>query len=416
MQIGGRLKVRSIVFSALVATGFAFATSAVAFAGNAIESPPTSDATRILGAAVRGENYDVDPVVPSDGFLQIFTVNSKVGRFTVGGRELLNRRIRELGALAALEKMSQSDLFSQSLVKSATSPVKFGFDLLRNPFGTVDQTVSGVTSAFGQIGSGLSNPNADPDGLAASAIGVSSAKRQLAAQLEVDPYSDFKPLTDKLTEVATTMALGGLGPKAAFSLIGGGAGIALSYSSTADSVRDLVRDKTPAQLVELNAQRLRAMGADEKATQAFLGNEFFTIVDHTRIVEALQSLGKVKNRALYVERAAGAHSRDLAFFLVRRAELIADYQRSSGGMIAQFVAAQGFPLNKLADGRVIMIAPIDLLSWSPTPVQALAAITSGLSPTGKSVPVELRITGSATTKARESLKGINWTLTEVRSN
>jgi hypothetical protein len=106
----------------------------------------------------------------------------------------------------------------------------------------------------------------------------------------------------------------------------------------------------------------------------------------------------------------------LAFFLVRRAELIADYQRTSGGMIVQFVSAKGFPLNKLADGRVIMIAPIDLLSWSATPVQALAAITSGLSASGKSVPVELRITGSATPKAQESLKGLNWTVTEARSN
>jgi hypothetical protein len=414
MRANRHLRRGLVVFSAFAAAGLAIIGQAAA--GDGMENPPTSEAARILGSAVRGENYEVSPVVPSDGFLQIFTVNSKVGRFTVGGREFLNRRIKELNALAALNKMSQSDLFSQSLVKSATSPVKFGFDLLRDPFGTVDQTVTGVTSAFGQIGAGISNPNADPDGLAASAIGVSSAKRQLAAQLDVDPYTDFKPLSDKLTDVATTMALGGIGPKAAFSLIGGGAGMALSYSSTADGVRDLVRDKTPAQLVELNAKRLRAMGADEKTTQAFLGNEFFTIVDQTRIVEALQNLGKVTGRAAYVERAAGAHSRDLAFFLVRRAELIADYQRASGGTIVQFVSAKGFPLNKLADGRVIMIAPIDLLSWSATPVQALAAITSGLSASGKSVPVELRITGSATPKARESLKGLNWTVTEARSN
>ena len=50
---------------------------------------------------------------------------------------------------------------------------------------------------------------------------MSSAKRQLAAELGIDPYTDFKPLADKLDETATTMALGGLAPKAVFTAIGG---------------------------------------------------------------------------------------------------------------------------------------------------------------------------------------------------
>jgi hypothetical protein len=62
-----------------------------------------------------------------------------------------------------------------------------------------------------------------------------------------------------------------------------------------------------------------------------------------------------------------------------------------------------------------MIAPIDLLSWSPTPVQALAAVMSGLRASGKSVLVELRITGTATPKAREALRALNWTVTEAKS-
>jgi hypothetical protein len=287
---------------------------------------------------------------------------------------------------------------------------------LKNPFGTVEQTVSGVSDAFGKIGSGLSNPGADPDGLAASAIGVSSAKRQLAAELDVDPYTDFKPLADKLNDVATTIALGGLGPKAAFSLIGGGVGMAISYSSTAEDVRNLVRDKTPSQLFEHNAQLLRAMGVSDRTAAAFLDNDFYTLTDQTRIVTALHALGKVANRSVFIERAAGVHARDLAFFLVRRSEMIADYQRASGGQIVGFVSAGGFPVNIRADGRALMIAPIDLLAWSATPLQALAAISSALRSEGRGEAVELHISGTVTPRAQSALQSMGWTVTRARQS
>jgi hypothetical protein len=377
----------------------------------AVEAPPSSDAATVLGANARGSNYEILNPVVSDGLLQIFSVKSRNGRFSVAGRELLQRRLGELAALAALEQMSQSELFTKSLAKSAASPLRLGRDLLRNPFGTIEQTVSGATQAFDQVKAGVSNPGSDRDGIAASSLGVSSAKRQLAAELGVDPYTDFKPLSDKLDEVATTIALGGLAPKAAFSAIGGGAGAALSYSSSAEGVRALIRDKTPAQLVELNRQRLRAMGVSDRTVQTFLENDFYTPADQTRLADALTRLGQVKNRAVFVDRAAGAHSRDLAFFLVRRAEMIAGYQRSSGGMITQFVSANGFPVNILADGRALIIAPIDELSWSETPLKAMAAISNGLSG-AKPRPVELRVSGKATPAAKAGLQGLGWTVIE----
>lgn len=403
-----------LIMSALAAL-LSVVVSSGAEAGDAVETPPTANANVILGALANGGNYQVAPLVRSDGFLEIFTVQSTVGTFTVSGCQLLNRRINELNAIAALDKLNKTDLFTQALVKSAASPVKFGIDLLRNPFGTFDQTVSGVTNAFGKIGAGVANPGGDPDSLAASAIGVSTAKRQLAAKLDVDPYTDFKPLSEKLNDIATTMALGGLGPKAAFSLIGGGVGVALSYSSTADGVRDLVRDKTPAELIEINMQRLRAMGVDDRTAHGFLASDFYTITDQTRLIEALRQLGNVSNRSVFVERAADVNARDLAFFLVRRAEMIADYQKANGGAITQFVSANGFPVNILANGHAVIIAPIDLLAWSPTPLKALAAVSSGLRADGKDQNVELRISGSATPAARLALKRMGWSVWEEKS-
>ena len=58
--------------------------------------------------------------------------------------------------------------------------------------------------------------------------------------------------------------------------------------------------------------------------------------------------------------------------------MIANYQRANGGMVVEFASANGFPVNLLADGRALILAPIDLLSWSETPLQALAAISTGV--------------------------------------
>lgn len=378
----------------------------------ALEAPPVSDAASILGERVRGANYEIAGPVRSDGILQIFTVDSKYGRFVVSGRELLDRRIHELYAIAALEQLNETELFAKSLAKSATSPVKLGIDLLRNPFGTIEQTVSGVGEAFAKVKSGVSNVGSDPDSLVASAVGISTAKRQFAAELGVDPYTDFRPLADKLDEVASASALGGLAPKIAFSAIGGAAGTALSYSSSAEGVRALLRDKTPAQLMEINRDRLRKMGVSEATIQNFLENDFYTLSDRTRLVDALAGMSQVRNRAVYVDRAAAAYRRDLAYFLVRRAELIADYQRVAKGMVVEFVSVQGFPLNFLADGRALFLAPIDELAWSETPIQAVSALTEGLRSTVKTRKLELRITGRVTPAAREALTGMGWTVVE----
>ena len=67
------------------------------------ETPPTASAGEILGDEVGGPNYYVDDVVRSDGFLQVFTLVTDYGRFTVQGRALLDRRLDELRAIAAIE-------------------------------------------------------------------------------------------------------------------------------------------------------------------------------------------------------------------------------------------------------------------------------------------------------------------------
>ena len=98
--------------------------------GAQIESPPVASASAILGGQVRGSNYQIDNAVRSDGFLQIFELNTTYGRYQVQGRELLNVRLRELAAVAALERMNKSQVYLNAAAKAAKKPVDLAVGLV----------------------------------------------------------------------------------------------------------------------------------------------------------------------------------------------------------------------------------------------------------------------------------------------
>jgi hypothetical protein len=376
------------------------------------EQPPTVSAKAVLGVQVRGPNYYVDDAVQSDGYVEVFTLVTKYGRFTIKGRALLVRRLDELRAIVAIERMSKSKAFAKALAASAIAPARLAVETVKNPVKTVKQTVSGVGAFFDRLGSGLRNAGSDDsDGLIESALGASAAKRQIAHDLGVDPYTDFKPLASRLDQLAAATAAGGLLPQAAFTAIGGPAGTALSSTSSVEGVRALVVDKTPGQLRDLNRARLTEMGVGKALARRFLNSAFYTPTDKVALVAALHGLKGVENRSLYIDRAAQAKRRDAALFLVKRAELIAQYQRSTGG-IARFISLGGMPLNQLEDGRILAVMPFDQLVLTEEVDQTFATVTEDMRKLQRRPAGELRITGHATKMARRRLKELGWTVAE----
>ena len=95
-----------------------------------LEKPKTVGAQVFLGPTVIGPNYKVKPQARSDGMMRLFTVETPYGEFQFDGVEFAEMRLRELDAVAALEKMSQSDRFMSALGRAAFAPVKFGADLI----------------------------------------------------------------------------------------------------------------------------------------------------------------------------------------------------------------------------------------------------------------------------------------------
>jgi hypothetical protein len=396
---------RFFAFVVFAGVGAASASYAAPF-----EDPPVEDAASLLGALANGPNYSVDAKVQSDGLMRIYLVHSRVGNFEVVGDGLLRQRLRELQALQSLQAMSQSKVFLDSLGKAAAAPLKFGADLVSDPAGTMQKTFSGVANMFDRVGSGLANNNRDSrSDVASSVLGVDAAKRALAVQLGVDPYTDFEPLAATLGDVARTAALGGLTLKGLTLAIPGGIGMAVSSTSTADMMRSTLAEKTPSQIVDLVTARLRQLNVPAAEISRFVQNRFYTPADLLSITNSLSAL-KLRGSRLFVSRAGEADGRDVAVFQRGRAELLAKNASAFG--IGDFVDVGGFPLNQSQDGRLVALFPLDEVAWTEAVAGAANNLTAAAKAAGHDAVLSL-ITGVITQRAQNELAQLGWTVQKL---
>jgi hypothetical protein len=368
------------------------------------ENPAAS--SDVLGTEAVGANYQVQPV-GGDGLLRIYRVKSKYGNFTVQGDVMLLQRRKELAALDVLEEQSRAETFAEAFGQAAVGPVEFAAGLVTDPAETVERTVSGIGEIFDRVGSGLSNMDDNRDSMLESALGVSSERRKLAALLGVDPYTDFTPLAHQLDQFGRASAAGGLVVGVGVTFIPGGAGVAVSTTSAMNGLGNLLRDKTPAQLLEINRARLNRLGIPLDTIEKFLTNRYYSPSDQTVIASALMQLKGVKDLGVYLSWLATVKRRDLAVHVRVRSELLAEYQLRTR-LIARFVDFRGIPLSELRDGTILFLAPLDLVTWTSAVGETFAAVTANIRNSGYRGDLILEVTGTATPLARQELKKLGW--------
>lgn len=402
--MGRRIAIASVMAGLL---GSLSITGAVA---QNLERPPSFDPARIAGIVPVAEIYTIAKPVQSDGFMRIYSVKSSYGDFVVISDQLMRVRQVELAALAALQRVSSSEQFNKALVDAGLSPVKYAGDLITKPGETISNTLSGIGSLFGQIGSSMNNAGKSPDDPMQSLLGVTKKKRELAIHLGVDPYTDYEPLQVKLTQLSEAAAAGGLVVTGALMAIPGVGGIVASNVYTSGNLATLARDLSAAQLMDLNRRKLAAMGVEANVAETLLTNRSFTPLDTTAIVSALDSMSAVQNRSAFVGRAASVHRHDAAFFMRQQAELTGEYYAKTGGIVS-FVTLGGYPFAVARNGGIVGILPINALSWSANTAQSMKEIVDGAKRGGYTT-AEMRITGQATTLAKQQLQSLGWKVVE----
>jgi hypothetical protein len=410
MAYSARTGFRGAAISALL-----MLTSA-AVSAQQFERPPSFDIAKLPGIKRAGENYTIPNPVRSDGLLRVFKLETSYGQYAVHGDQMMRMRITELAALAQLEKISGSETFGKALVEAGISPLKYTGKFIADPAKTIGDTFSGIGNMFGRITADMNNVGKTPGDPLSGLLGVTDKKRELAAKMGVDPYTDFVPLDEKLSRLSEAAAAGGLTVSAALMVVPGAAGIVVSNLGTASTlegvrIETLARDYTAAQIFDLNRQRMRAMGVDNDLIEALLANRSYTPIDMAVMVGSLDSMSGVADRAVFFQRAGQIKDRSIAYFMRRQAEMLAAQQRQGAGF-ARIVLLGGYPFCVIRDGKIVGAMPIDALSWPEDASRALRNAAADARRASSSGNVELRITGTATRLAKKELQSLGWRVVE----
>ncbi len=377
---------------------FAGAGMGVALAAQ-YERAPTFTASAVLPPSLlKSRYYKVQNGVSVENYQYVFNVETQWGTFRIKGTTLLRVRAREMAATAKLEEIGGAETFVDSAGRTALKPLGTAKGLITQPGKTIGDTFKGVGNFFGGINAAMKATDPRKEGIVASVTGGAEARRKLAFDLGVDPYTSFKPLDEQLTRLATASAIGNTGVNVGLGFVTGGVGIAISATSTSQKLREALRDKTAAQLELTGREYLTAMGISKAAQDAFYANPSLTPTDKAVIVVALKTLGNVRGREIYIETAAHANSIEMAFYYRRQSELIARYNKKIAP-VSGFIRAGRAPMVQTARGTV-SILPVDYLYWS-APIESLASAGRG----------DMWITGRASNLATSQLAAKGWKLT-----
>jgi hypothetical protein len=384
--------------SSALAPVVAFGTFLVAAseAGQYERAANFSATQAIQGVPLHGADYSIGDRVPVENFQYVFSVNTKWGPFRVNGSDLLRVRLREITATAKLEEVKGAKTAVESAGRTALAPLNTAKDLVTRPAQTIGDTVRGVGHIFGTARATMNATDPHGDRIIASVTGGASARRKQAFNLGVDPNTSFPPLADQLKRVATASAVGATSANVGMSFVAGPAGYAIGATGTVGQVRELLRDKTPADLEKEGRDLLAAMGVSQGTMNAFYTNPNLSPTDKIVIVKVLESLGGIQGRELFVAGAAKAPSVEMGFFYRHQAMLIQQYAKRIS-QVRGFVGVGGAPMLMTANGTV-SILPVDYLNWSAPLTQIASASHGG----------ELWITGNASPMATSQLSALGW--------
>src|SRR5437773_7336769 len=241
------------------------------------EELPELKASEILKPELlKGPHYVIHDPVPTASGMNQFTIDSDFGVFEADGNEVLLQRLKEIDAIARLREVSRTDEFKNSLVAAAKSPLNSAKNIARDPAQVISNVPKGIMKFLGRaretvenVGKGGSDDAGDGSRMK-DAIGYSDKKRKIALQMWVDPYSTNTVLQKQLDDVAWASWAGGFTFSVATFPISGPLGAALTVTNLNSTVEELLREKSPAELEQINRSTFRAMGSSAKIGRASL--------------------------------------------------------------------------------------------------------------------------------------------------
>jgi hypothetical protein len=385
----------------------------LAAAQTAYESPVVLSASKILPPELlSGPHHRVQEQVRNDGYLNVYTIDSKFGQFTAVSTAMLRKRVQEIDALAVMEQIKGTKEYGDSIKQAGLDTLTGMKNLITSPVQTVKGTVSGIGAAFRRAGDALSGPQRSDaeDSRVKDWIGFSKTKREYAYQLGVDVYSDNKVLQDRLDEISWAGYAGGLTWTAAMMAVPGGAGIAISVAGSNNLLNEIYRTTPPSDLRRMNQDKLAKMGVQGEIADLYVNNSIYTPRQQTILVSALDQMTGVANRGAFVNAAALSDTPTLVYFRQRQAEMYLGYHKNVT-QIESFVPIGGLSAARIRD-KIVFNVPLDHLVWTEPLGRFLTAANQKVNEVSGGVQKELWVGGTMSARARQEIEKLGWKLEE----
>ncbi len=347
------------VFTILCAMWFFGSAAAGDTMTDYLQIPVILNAKDVLPKDIlQGENYQIDYIVKNDGFINTYQLDTDYGPLEVESTAELMIRINELRALKGMEEVERSEVFGEAIKKGITAPFKGAAQMVRSPIQTTKGIIKGTGRFFSNVGRSIVSDDPHQDNVLKVALGYDAAKRAFAYEFAIDPYSSYDPAMSRLGQIARTAVAGGLAPRVAMAAVDHSIATGMSISSTAKSMRKLVRDNPPGELRKINRKKLEGMGIEPSLVKAFLDNYSYSPQERTMLVGELETMHGVESRDMFIIMATGATEESVALFFRLTAQMIAGYN-AKVAPAARILNINGEAILQGKDGALIWLAPLD---------------------------------------------------------
>lgn len=334
---------------------------------------------------LKGPLHTVAEPVKVEGQLGRFVIESRFGRFSVHGANLLNTRVSELRAIEELQKVQKDSAFKDALAKSAAGVADFAASAVSDPEKTVENIGKGVGTVIGRVGylgksganyvgdkaSDVTAPGSKPSSKPAPAgepeppsftgdpLGYNKARREWAQKLNIDPYTSNPVLRPLLDNAASATFAGNFAVNLTLGAVVGPIQYAYSFDET---VRHSVWNKPAIDLAKENEAKLIALGANDRTVRDLLRNRWFTPTLQTALVARLEVFGKIEGIESVVRTAAATQGEARARFLLESLAILATHHQKEG-KLASIRMSNLVPAGVAADGAVVAAVAIDYGVW-----------------------------------------------------
>lgn len=366
------------------------------------EKPPELSTMELFpGVPLKGEHYSLKSTVPTDGFLTRAVIKSEFGEFTAVGPGMLKVRLHELDALAKLQTFEASKEFQRGAKESADEK----WEALKQVYDKPKEAVTGISAGVSRFFKrtyrasktgiqtvndvahnrtpgasdsdeaganlpGKSQSQALPDGeskyekaarasgsAAVNILGFQDSRRKLAKRLGVDPYTTNPVLDEKLNEITWSIFAGDFGIDMATSLIPGSIVV-----TTSSLVTNWVWDTPPGDLRVKIEQVLLGINISQDEVDRLLRHRAYPLSYQAALTYALEILGEVKGVESVMPLALSVTTVDQARFVVNSVRMLQEYHETVQPLEALNVQGTVFATDN--QGRLIVAAPVDYVSWS----------------------------------------------------